>query len=176
MAGRTNRKQEILDATRELARQRGYHGFSIRDVAEAVGVRGAAIHYHFDGKAALGAAVTHQYTADFLDSLGDPTDEAALDRVVAGFRTALYETNAICLCGVLASEINALPQPVALETRAFFDALRTWVGVALETRGLPAARATAIVALLEGAMLVAKGTDDLADFDLAVTEASPLWR
>ena len=51
-------KEEILEASRELIRQKGWSAVSIRSVAAACGVSVGSIYNYFDSKAALvGAAV-----------------------------------------------------------------------------------------------------------------------
>jgi len=46
-------RTEILDAAWSLARQRGLAGWSLRDVADAVGMRPPSLYVYFDSKAAL---------------------------------------------------------------------------------------------------------------------------
>jgi AcrR family transcriptional regulator len=46
-------RQEILDAAWRLARERGLGGWSLRDVAEAVGMRAPSLYGYFAGKNAV---------------------------------------------------------------------------------------------------------------------------
>lgn len=46
-------KQEIVDAAWALARERGLGGWSLRDVAEAVGMRAPSLYVYFAGKNAV---------------------------------------------------------------------------------------------------------------------------
>jgi AcrR family transcriptional regulator len=55
--GQGERRIAILTAAQDLFQQRGYAAVTISDVAAAVGVTKAAVHYHFDTKADLYAAV-----------------------------------------------------------------------------------------------------------------------
>ena len=71
---RASRRDAILDAAERLVRRQGFHGLSIRDVAAAVGVRPAAVHYHFAAKADLVEAVTNRYATRFLTDLGYATE------------------------------------------------------------------------------------------------------
>jgi AcrR family transcriptional regulator len=50
-------KQQLLAAARNLFAQHGYAGVSIRAVADAAAVNPAMIHYYFDNKAGLYAAM-----------------------------------------------------------------------------------------------------------------------
>ena len=53
-------KREILGAAWELARERGLSGWTLRDVADAVGMRAPSLYVYFDSKNAL-------YDAMFAD-------------------------------------------------------------------------------------------------------------
>ena len=47
------RKQQILDTAAELFATRGFHGVSVHDIGNAVGVSGPALYRYFDGKDAI---------------------------------------------------------------------------------------------------------------------------
>ena len=69
----TNSKRDaILDIAEAMIRNAGFNAFSTRDVANAVGIKSASVHYHFPTKADMGVAVTERYTSRFLEQLGDP--------------------------------------------------------------------------------------------------------
>lgn len=165
---------EILDAAETMARAGGYDGFSFREIASAVGVKAASVHYHFPGKADLGAALARRYTDRFMASIGDPEDgapAAAEARMIKGFRTALREEGRMCLCGVFAAEIAKLPAPVAEEARRFFRLTTDWLMQVYAKRdGAPRladhrAEAVRLLARLEGGMVLAAGLDNLDAFD-----------
>lgn len=168
---RPSRREHIVDAAELLVRRRGFHGFSIRDAAEVVGVRSAAVHYHFPTKEDLVEAVAARYSTRFFEWLGDPSSADAIERLVAGFRTSLITAGAACLCGVLAMEIEALPEGPSAQTRSFFAGLVDWTGQALGPDSHD--RAIALVSLLEGAMLLARARDGVDSFDAAVRAALP---
>ena len=69
-----NREQNILAAAEALVRERGYNGFSFREVAREVGIKSSSVHYHFPTKEDLGAAIAENYTENFLSKLGEPGD------------------------------------------------------------------------------------------------------
>jgi AcrR family transcriptional regulator len=50
-------RQRIIDVARPLFVERGYHGVSMRQIAEAVGISKAGVYYHFADKDGLFAAV-----------------------------------------------------------------------------------------------------------------------
>ncbi len=190
MATTATKAQEILDSAERLARRRGYNGFSFRDLATEVDIKSASVHYHFPTKADLGAAVVHRYTDRFIDALGDPNDplaapHALLERYVDAFRRALVMDRQMCLCGMLGAEVESLPAEVAAEVRAFFERNIQWLaavltrraGDAAGDRARPEKQALTILALLEGAMVVARtlGRDEVFDriVDNVATLAPP---
>ncbi|WP_166664043.1 TetR/AcrR family transcriptional regulator [Actinophytocola oryzae] len=65
-------RAQILDAARRLFVRQGYHGTSIREIAEQLGMTKTAVLYHFPTKADILAAVADPFLTDL---------EAALARV-----------------------------------------------------------------------------------------------
>lgn len=63
-------RRQILDEARELFLESGLAGFSMRGVAERVGVTATALYRHFDGKDALLASLLGEAFATFGSYLG----------------------------------------------------------------------------------------------------------
>jgi TetR/AcrR family transcriptional regulator, transcriptional repressor for nem operon len=169
------KRDEILDAAESMMRVAGYNAFSTRDVAEAVAIKAASVHYYFPTKSDIGAAVAERYTHRFIESLGEPAEfkgnaHKALAHYVDAFRTALVRDGKLCLCAVLGAESGGLPPEVRAGARIFFERNLEWLTVALNNngkRGLPSAlnRATLVLAALEGAMILSKTLTDEAVFE-----------
>jgi AcrR family transcriptional regulator len=68
-------KREILDAAWRLARERGLVGWSLRDVADAVGMRPPSLYVYYDSKNALYDAMFADGNAELLRR----TDAVAAD-------------------------------------------------------------------------------------------------
>jgi len=66
-------RSRIIAAGRQLFSEYGYHGLSMRRIAEVVGVSKAALYYHFQDKESLFLAVLSSY----LEAL-----EAEIERIV----------------------------------------------------------------------------------------------
>lgn len=182
MPERNEKAEEILDVAERLARAGGYGGFSFRDLAKAVGIKSASVHYHFPSKEDLGIALTGRYTDRFLKRLGDPVSgdpSARISDYVAAFRKSLVEDGLMCLCGLFGAEIDDLPTGVAEETRRFFERNRDWLVVVLERHAnhLDAgARETAaldLIARLQGAMILSRSLSDPSIFDRVMSEDLP---
>jgi len=61
----------ILDRAEALFAERGYHGTTLRDVADAVGLRIPSLYNHFEGKEALYAAVLERGMRPALEALSE---------------------------------------------------------------------------------------------------------
>jgi TetR/AcrR family transcriptional regulator, transcriptional repressor for nem operon len=163
---RNAKREEILDAAEAMIRNAGFNAFSTRDVASAVGIKSASVHYYFPTKADMGVAVTERYTTRFLEHLGDPGRfKNGAREVVAlyvnSFRETLARDGKLCLCAVLGAEIGGLPLELGSHTRIFFDRNLAWLRKALVgSSSMSAAEANAfavhILAALEGGMILSK--------------------
>lgn len=174
-------KERLLYEAELLVRRQGYAGFSYADLAAAVGIRTASIHYHFPTKDALGLALVAFYQdrydaalAEILqqipDTIGQITAYAEL------YRRGLQQ-NAGCLCAALAVEINMLPDAFRAAVAAFFKRHLIWLEklvVAGVTGGelcaslSPSECASLILATLQGALLMERVLNDGRNFDDAV--------
>ena len=171
----TDTREAILAVARPIVQAHGYGGLSFRDLATAVGVKSASIHYHFPTKGDLGAALARRYAEDAksaLDEVWDAAPDAAtrLRKYAAIFRVALETGNRMCLCGFLAAEYADLPEPVRHEVQAFADANTAWLArvLAAHLGGDPAAhqpQALAIFAAIGGAQLTARSRGDISVYD-----------
>jgi TetR/AcrR family transcriptional repressor of nem operon len=163
----------ILDIAERLVQTRGFNAFSYADVAGALHITKASLHYHFPTKAKLGERLVERYRASFLAALQDidRTCRDAPARLLAYVRiyTGVLEHNRMCLCGMLSADYATLPKPMKEEVRRFFDANETWLADVLRRgrenkelafAGSPVEAARVLVAALEGAMLLARSHGD----------------
>ena len=168
----TDTREAIMTVARPVAQAHGYNGLSFRDLATAVGVKSASIHYHFPTKGDLGAALARRYGEDAkatLDSFWEESPEPAtcLRKYVAVFRRALENDNRMCLCGLLAAEYDDLPESVRIEVQAFADINTAWLTKVLAATDAAGAgkRALAIFAAIGGAQLTARSRSDITVYD-----------
>lgn len=169
---------ELLDLAERHIRTVGYNGFSFRTLADEAGIKSASVHYHFPTKEHLAAAVAMRYADRFFAELGDPaavktTPADQMKTFIELFRGALRDDGRMCLFCMLGAEFSTLPPDVQAAVRQFFLRSTEWLaklfahapdelGHAAQD---PAARARTIIAALEGAMIVARCSNDLAIFD-----------
>jgi TetR/AcrR family transcriptional repressor of nem operon len=167
--------EEILDIAEALIQTRGYSAFSYQDVADALGIRKASIHYHFASKIDLGAAVVNRYVTRFATALetiaGDEraSSMAMLDYYIEPYLQFAGTPDRVCLCGALAGEMPVLPAEMRKHVQRFFKDHQAWLTRIL-TRGAergefalaatPAKLARLVFGALQGALLVKRTTGD----------------
>jgi TetR/AcrR family transcriptional repressor of nem operon len=169
-------RETIMTVARRMAQAHGYGGLSFRELASAIGIKSASIHYHFPTKGDLGAALARRYTEDArarLDAIAQETGDLGirLRRYAGIFRVALANGNRMCLCGFMAAEHDDLPDAVKAQVQAFADVNIDWLSRILAEAELGATprakarRARAIFAAISGAQLIARSRDDIALYD-----------
>ena len=166
MASETATK--LLDEAQALIQRRGYNGFSYRDLATAIGIKTASIHYHFPTKADLGAALIERYLQGLEASLTRIEREEGSARARLEAFVALYRqteaAGAICLCGSLASDHETLAPEVQGAVGAYLDRSEAWVREQLEagdaagelTCSEPASAAALLLSSLQGGLILAR--------------------
>ncbi len=80
MPRRSNTRERILDKAFELIGKRGLMGFSMRDLAEEVGITEAAIYRHFRSKEDLTVNVIHHRLKPYVMDIIKRSVEEALQR------------------------------------------------------------------------------------------------
>ena len=166
---------KILDLAEMLIQTRGYSAFSYQDIADALGVTKASIHYHFESKTDLGIAVIERYSNAFAAELARVSADtstsalAMLDHYTKPFLAFAETPDRVCLCGAMAGEVLALPEPLRERVERFFKTHQQWLtdilkrGVArgeFELSAPPAKMARTIFGALQGALLVRRTTGD----------------
>jgi AcrR family transcriptional regulator len=66
----TDTRQVIMDTAQAMVQAKGYNALSFRELAKAVGIKSASIHYYFPTKGDLGAALARRYTETAVDYFG----------------------------------------------------------------------------------------------------------
>ena len=172
--------QQILDIAQRLVQTRGFNAFSYADIASALNISKASLHYHFASKAKLGVRLIERYEDEFERLLGgidlDGGSAALkLQRYVSLYAYVLAD-HRMCLCGMLAAEFETLPKPMQTALDGFFALNERWLVSVLEEvrdagtlhfKGPASEAAQYIISSLEGAMMMARSHGDMARFDAA---------
>jgi TetR/AcrR family transcriptional repressor of nem operon len=188
----SNTRQQIIDKAAQLMLQRGLNGFSYRDISEPLGVKNAAIHYHFPSKADLALALIEDYqetlrrqTAEFM-AYGGPA-RPQLEGMFSFTRQQCACGRPICMAGALTVDFEDLND----ETRNAMDQVMketvSWLTHVVETgreqnefqfKGSARPKAISILAIIQGARQLARihGINILEDMfvqirtDLGITD------
>ena len=175
--------EEILRRTRPLILSGGYDGFSYADISSIVGIRKASIHHHFPTKAQLVRTLVARYRQEAVEGLlamdnaiADPAEKL---RAYTGYWQSCITSGdePFCVCALLASQMPALPEEVAVEVRGHFRALAAWLtgvlrdGLAqgsLHMAHDPEIEAEVFVATVHGAMLSSRAHGKAEVFGMIV--------
>lgn len=166
------RSRIIIEAERLLS-ERGYHGWSYANIAVAIGIKKASIHYHFPKKADLGRELIHHYKSKAMEGLvaidaSCKTPLAKLYALADLFGQVLKKGNAFCLCGMLTADFLTLPKMMKEELIEFFKLEEHWIQQVLqkgkEVHGWEMndaqKRSSLIMSCLQGLLLLARLEED----------------
>ncbi|RFB93715.1 TetR family transcriptional regulator [Rhizobium leguminosarum bv. trifolii] len=167
--------EKILDIAQSLIVAGGYNGFSYADISDAIGITKASIHHHFPAKAELVAVLVDRYTKQAEASLQSVRAQAAspadqLQLYIGYWRSCIENASQpFCVCAMLASEMQMLPDEVASRVGAHFRNLAAWLASVLQAgveQGLfrldrrPEEQAQMLMASVHGGMLSARALGD----------------
>jgi AcrR family transcriptional regulator len=178
--GRASRER-IVEAAAELFAERGVAA-SLDEVLAAAGAGKGQFYHYFRGRDDLVEAAVGQRCAQVLagltQALGSVESLAELEQALAGF-VAGFEQMGLpgCPIGTLAAQVADRNEGARLQAAAAFDAWERLFADALERmreRGelradaSPAALATALLAGIEGGMVLSQARKDPASLRVAV--------
>ncbi|MFT4048188.1 MAG: TetR/AcrR family transcriptional regulator [Solimonas sp.] len=135
--GQPDTREAILVCAEKLLLQRGFNGFSYQHIATRLGLRPAAVHYHFPSKDDLGVALVRRYRDGFDGWVRELTfDGAAWLRLKGYFSTYVThletEDGRLCPGGVLGTESGTLSDAMRFEARLLMREIYAWLVLTLE--------------------------------------------
>ncbi len=174
MVAPANTREQIIDTAYQLMLQRGLNGFSYRDISEPLGIKNAAVHYHFPNKMDLVKALVEENcrvlrtsTAEFMAYGGAARPQ--LEGLFSYTRKQCQCGRPICMPGALAIDYDELPDDIKqLNDRFIADSSR-WLTRVLELgreqkefsfKGDPRIKALTILATIQGARQMARAAED----------------
>lgn len=175
----------LVDAAAMLFRRQGYAATGVNQILEHADVKAGSLYHHFpDGKQQLAAAVVERAGGDieqrlreFLTTGSPVTDivEGWIDLMAAGLATD--ERDGCPVEPIATESVNASAQVRQASARAF-DSWRRAVSDRLQADGWPQAQAgdtaLAVIALIEGALILSRTAGDTAALDAAKAAARTL--
>lgn len=182
----TDSRENMIRATVDLLRERGYAGTSLGDIlARSGGPRGSIYHHFPGGKQELVAEALRRYAAGIrrrLVAVAETGSGVELVRALLGaMRDGLRASDFSVGCAVAGVVLDLAPDPdLALLTPAA-EALDGWRGViatALTRDGIAKPRAqrlaTLVLAAFEGAIILARAQRSTGPLDEVEQELTVL--
>jgi TetR/AcrR family transcriptional repressor of nem operon len=166
----TNTKRAILDLAETLLQDKGFNGFSYAHIANELGVKNAAVHYHFPTKEDLGCAVVQRYRDRFQlwinnARVKDLSPQEKLNWFFDIYANMRADHGKVCIAGALETEFNSIPDALRDQTQSLTGELLNWLGSTLEEgreagvfqfNGQPADKAALVLSSLQGALQMAR--------------------
>jgi AcrR family transcriptional regulator len=166
----TNTKRAILDLAETLLQDKGFNGFSYAHIAKELGVKNAAVHYHFPTKEDLGCAVVQRYRDRFQLWVNNArVKNLSLQEKLNWFFDIYANMRAdhgkVCIAGALETEFNSIPDALRDQTQSLTGELLAWLSSTLEEgreagvfqfTGQPADKAALILSSLQGGLQMAR--------------------
>jgi AcrR family transcriptional regulator len=170
MASRGATKRKILDLAESLLQRRGYNGFSYHHLSTELGIKNAAIHYHFPSKEDLGNLIIERTRERFLKWTNNPENrilstKEQLDWFIKSYQYNLHADNRVCLIGSLSTDYYTLPDSMQSAIRKLSYEVQGWVARLLDSgrqsgeinfEGLSQDKALSIISSLAGALQLAR--------------------
>lgn len=161
----SDKRKQLTNAATKAVQLGGLQSLSFRNLAESVGIKSSSVHYHFPEKSDLAKALLDEYRTEFFTRLAELASQrsglkAKLTAVIGIFET-LASNDRLCLCGMMAAEVEQLSSDNKLLLNEFFVDLEQWlvdllsaypddISSTLPTRKL----ARAFISGLEGSLLL----------------------
>lgn len=138
MSQAADTRSRIIDRASELMMQRGINGFSYRDISEPLGVKNAAIHYHFPSKVDLIRALIEQQhealrrgTSEFMAYGGSAREQ--LEGLFCYTAAQCRKGRPVCIVGALSADYDEFPEDVKRANHNFMRDMGKWLIRVLET-------------------------------------------
>jgi TetR/AcrR family transcriptional repressor of nem operon len=132
---KSDTKRKILKLADALLREKGFSGFSYADIAQQLGVKNAAIHYHFPSKEDL--AVLQQERRRFAKwiarkAIREMDAREKLEWFFSIYTHYLDHGRKLCIPGSLAASFPDIPQSMRAESAALLNEMLDWLAAMLE--------------------------------------------
>ncbi|MEW2508090.1 TetR/AcrR family transcriptional regulator [Amycolatopsis sp. NPDC047767] len=177
MVRRSDTKQRMVGAARQLIREHGYHSMALSDVVERSASPRGSVYYHFpQGKVQMAAEAAEAHTREQVDMINELAGEASsaeqlvrayVDSAQEGMLTSGYGRG--CTIAPLVLEVGEDSEELGAASRRAFILMTETLALRLTVLGADAAAARelahATVAGVEGAMVTSRALRSPEPFD-----------
>ncbi|MGO4405760.1 TetR/AcrR family transcriptional regulator [Bosea sp. RAF48] len=146
----------ILDHAARLLRSGGYHQTTLREIAEAVGIRKASLYYHFASKEEIVEAVVndgvrfvHEGVVAALAATEGALPRERLEAAIRGHLAALHGHGDYTSASIKVFNFGAAPVPESVRAvrRAYEEVWRRLIAELQQAGALPAERSPDVLRL-----------------------------
>ncbi|MDH3709460.1 MAG: TetR/AcrR family transcriptional regulator [Cyclobacteriaceae bacterium] len=137
MSIRQATRRKILELGEDLMQKRGFNAFSYHHISSELGIKNAAIHYHFPSKESLGRQIIKNTHERFSKWISHPEHRVLpvaeqLDWLIKIYQYNLEKENRVCLIGSLATDYYTLPLSMQAGIRKLSADVQNWLAQLLE--------------------------------------------
>lgn len=163
-------RESIIALAENHIQQNGYNAFSYHDIAVELGIKNAAVHYHFPKKEDLLKAVIKKWERHFLNftAVSDKDYISHLEQLERFLK--IYDRNIdnhyrVCLVGAMATDLFTLPTDMRPQLNKLVSTMKGWLSEVLEKgrkagefgfKGSAADRAALVCSSMTGALQLAR--------------------
>jgi TetR/AcrR family transcriptional regulator, lmrAB and yxaGH operons repressor len=178
MPQRSDARRRMVQAARQLIRQRGYHATAISDVLERSGAPRGSVYFHFPGgKTQLAAEAAEDHAHEQVALIDEAAERAGSARELIEIYVALARDGMVTSgysrgCGIAPLVTEAGPEQsdeIAETARRAFSAMIDRMAFHFVNLGLDRAPARqladAVIAGMEGALVTARALRSPAPFE-----------
>jgi len=169
-------KTQIMDHAETLMRSRGFNGFAFRELADAVGIKSASVHYHFPTKGDLAVSIMQRYQERFISALDSISNrqQSALkhySEFIHFYQFVVKQEKSLTLCMMIGQSKAILPKEVSTQLENLINSILTWLTALIRqlepglTHQQAKEKATLIHAALQGGIIGALATNDIQYFE-----------
>ncbi|BDT85266.1 TetR/AcrR family transcriptional regulator [Nocardia cyriacigeorgica] len=168
MTARTDSRQRFIDAAADLFHTQGYHATGLNQLVTAGGAPKGSLYFHFPGgKEQLAAEALAQASRQLNDALAAALAHGDIDAVIDLLVTNLTESGYERACPLASVALDAAgSEPIRTACADGFESWRETLAQYLRAKGVAAERtehlSTVALAMVEGALLLAKTRRDIA--------------
>lgn len=161
----TDNRERLESLALETAQRSGMRGLSFRNLADEIGIKSSSVHYYFPEKSDLARVLIERYSENFFSELEKiSSSDWTLRRKIKSFIGIFEEVaknDKLCLCGMMAAEVEQLDAQNRELLCQFFRNTEKWLLKLLEdhkedviSEQSPRLLTKSLLSGLEGALLL----------------------
>jgi AcrR family transcriptional regulator len=126
-------KEAIIQLGDLLLRKKGYNAFSYADISKELGIKNAAVHYHFPTKSDLVVAIINYHKENFEEFKKATHSKNGIDKVnrFLDIYSKIQKDEKICLVGTLATDWGTIDEESQKHLREMADEILSWLTAVL---------------------------------------------